>query len=173
MSVAEKVADGWNGFLGRIRHRDALGVTSGTSGDFSALEGRRHALVVTFRRSGEAVPTPVWAGVDGGKVYFRSEKRVGKIKRIRANPRVVVAPCDGRGKPLGEAVEGRARILPAAEEARAEAAIQSNFGLGRRMYEGVAMNVGPEGVYVEITPAGEAELVAGRRAQTTRVEGGT
>jgi uncharacterized protein len=112
--------------------------------------------VVTFRRSGEPVPTPVWAGVADGNVYFRSEKRVGKVKRIRSTPRVLVAPCDSRGKPLGEAVEGRARILPVAEEERAEAAIQSNFGLGRRMYEGVAMNLGPEGVYVEIEPAGSA-----------------
>ena len=108
--------------------------------------------MVTFRRSGEAVPTPVWAGLADGRLYFRSEKRVGKIKRIRANPRVLVAPCDSRGKPLGEAVEGRARILPPSEEPTAEAAIQSNFGLGRRMYEGVAMNLGPEGVYVEVTP---------------------
>jgi hypothetical protein len=34
----------------------------------------------------------------------------------------------------------------------AERAIQSNFGLGRRMYEGVAMSVGPEGVYIEVEP---------------------
>ena len=156
MTVAERVADGWNGFLGRIRHPDALGVTSGVSGDFAALEGRKHCLVVTFRRSGEAVPTPVWAGLAAGKLYFRSEKRVGKIQRIRTNPRVLVAPCDSRGKPLGKAIEGSARILPAAEEPTAEAAIQSNFGLGRRMYEGVAMNLGPKGVYVEVSPAGRS-----------------
>ena len=70
---------------------------------------------------------------------------------------MLVAPCDSRGRPLGEAVEGKARILPAGEESRAESAIQSNFGLGRRMYEGVAMNLGPEGVYVEVTPAGRTE----------------
>jgi uncharacterized protein len=156
LSVAEKVANAWNGFLGRIRHPDALGVTSGASGDFGALEGHKHCLVVTFRRSGEAVPTPVWAGLADGRVYFRSEKRVGKIKRIRATPRVLVAPCDSRGKPLGEAIEGHARILPAGEEDRAEAAIQSNFGLGRRVYEGVAINLGPEGVYVEVTANGPA-----------------
>jgi uncharacterized protein len=132
-------------------------VTDGSSGDFGALDGQKHCLVVTFRRSGEAVPTPVWAGLADGRLYFRSEKRVGKIKRIRATPRVLVAPCDSRGKPLGEAVEGKARILPAGEEPRAESAIQSNFGLGRRMYERVAMNLGPEGVYVEVTPAGPTE----------------
>ena len=157
MSVAEKVADGWNGFLGRIRHPEAGRVTSGASGDFGALEGRKHALVVTFKRSGEAVPTPVWAGVAGGRLYFRSEKRVGKIKRIRANSRVLVASCDSRGKPKGPAAEGRARILAPAEGAAAEQAIQSNFGLGRRMYEGVAMNLGPEGVYVEVEPTATTE----------------
>ena len=155
MSVGEKVTDGWNGCLNRIRHPAAKRVTTAEVGNFGELEGRKYCLVVTFRRSGETVPTPVWAGVADGKLYFRSEKRVGKIKRICANPRVLVAPCSSRGKPLGDAVEGRGRILPADEEPRAEAAIQSNFGLGRRMYEGVAMNLGPEGVYVEVSPAAD------------------
>ena len=98
------------------------------------------------------MPTPVWFGLENGLVYFRSEKRAGKIKRISANPQVLVAPCDNRGKPLGPAAEGRARVLPAEAEQSAEQAIQSNFGLGRRLYEGVAMNLGPEGVYVEVMP---------------------
>ena len=152
MTVAEKVADGWNGFLGRIRHPQASEVTSAGTTGFDHLAGRKHCLLVTFRRSGEAVPTPVWFGLDDGKVYARSEARVGKVKRIRANPHVLVAPCDNRGKPLGPAAEGMARILPAEAEDDAERAIQSNFGLGRRLYEGVAMNVGPDGVYLEVTP---------------------
>jgi len=152
MSVAERVADGFNAFVGRIRHPEANEVTEATTTGFGHLEGHKHCLLVTFRRSGEPVPTPVWFGIDAGKVYARSEARLGKVKRIRANPRVLAAPCDNRGKPKGPAAEGRARILPPGEEERAERAIQSNFGLGRRMYEGVAMNVGPEGVYVEVTP---------------------
>ncbi len=153
MTVAERVADGWNGFLGRIRHPAASDVTDASTSGFGHLDGYKHCLLVTFRRSGEPVPTPVWFGMDAGKVYARSEERVGKVKRIRANPRVLVAPCDNRGKPLGPAAEGTARILPPDHEEAAERAIQSNFGLGRRMYEGVAMNVGPEGVYLEVTPA--------------------
>ena len=152
MSFAEKVSDGWNGFLGRIRHRSASEVTEAETTGFEHLESHKHCLLVTFRRSGDAVPTPVWFGLSGDKVYARSEERAGKVKRIRANPRVLVAPCDSRGKPLGPAAEGRARILSAADEELAERAIQANFGLGRKMYEGVAMNVGPEGVYIEVTP---------------------
>ena len=152
MSVAERFADGWNGFLGRIRHPEANEVTEASTTGFGHLDGHKHCLLVTFRRSGEPVPTPVWFGMDGGKVYARSEARVGKVKRIRANPRVLVAPCDNRGRPKGPAAEGRARILSPEDEDPAERAIQSNFGLGRRMYEGVAMNLGPEGVYIEVTP---------------------
>ena len=152
MSAAERVSDAWNGILGRIRHPSASEVTAPQAKGFGHLHGK-HCLVVSFRRSGDPVPTPVWFGIEGGKVYFRSEERVGKVKRIRANPRVLVAPCDSRGKPLGPASEGRARILPPEEESAAEAAIQGNFGAGRKLYEGVAMSVGPAGVYVEVTPA--------------------
>ena len=151
MTLAERVSDGWNAFLGRIRHPTARDVTATQTHGFGHLSGK-HCLVVSFRRSGDPVPTPVWFGREGERLYFRSEERVGKVKRIRANSRVLVAPCDSRGKPLGPAAEGRARVLPASDEDRAEAAIQANFGLGRRMYEGVAMNLGPKGVYVEVEP---------------------
>jgi uncharacterized protein len=152
MSAAEWFSDRWNGLLGRIRHPSAGEVTAPEAEGFDHLGGHKHCLVVTFRRSGESVPTPVWFGLEGGRVYFRSEERVGKVKRIRANPRALIAPCDGRGKPLGPAAEGRARILAHEDEAAAEKAIQANFGMGRKVYEGIAMNMGPEGVYVEVSP---------------------
>jgi PPOX class probable F420-dependent enzyme len=152
MTVAERVADGWNGLMGRIRHPSASEVTEPSTSGFGHLEGHKHCLLVTFRRSGEPVPTPVWFGFDGGRICARSEERLGKVKRIRANPRVLVAPCDSRGKPLGPAAEGTARVLPTEAEEDAERAIQSNFGVGRKLYEGVAMNLGPEGVYLEVTP---------------------
>jgi PPOX class probable F420-dependent enzyme len=153
MSVAEKIADGWNGFLGRIRHPQASEVREAETQGLGRLQGHKYCLLVTFRRTGEAVPTPVWFGLDGDRLFARSEARVGKVKRIRANPRVLVAPCDSRGKPLGPAAEGRARIIPPEEEQAAERAIQANFGVGRKLYEGVAMSVGPEGVYLEVIPA--------------------
>jgi PPOX class probable F420-dependent enzyme len=151
MTVAERVADGWNGLLGRVRHPRASEVTEANASGLQHLQGHKYCLLVTFRRSGEPVPTPVWFGLDGDRLYARSEERVGKVKRIRSNPRVLVAPCDARGKPLGPAAEAQARIVSAAEEERAERAIQSNFGIGRRVYEGVAMNLGPQGVYLEVT----------------------
>ena len=152
MSGAERISDGWNRFMGRIRSPKALEVTEATTSGLGHLRGHKYCLLVTFRRSGEPVPTPVWFGLDGERLYARSERRVGKVKRIAADPRVLVAPCDSRGKPLGPAAEGRARLLSEADEEVAERAIQANFGVGRKLYEGVAMNLGPEGVYLEVTP---------------------
>jgi PPOX class probable F420-dependent enzyme len=152
MSVAERVADVWNRFLGSIRDPAAEDLKAGSRRDFEQFRGHKHCLIVSYRRSGSPVPTPVWFGLADGKLYFRSEERVGKIRRIRANDTVLVCPCDNRGKPLGDGVEAFARVLSPAEEERAETAIQSNFGLGRRAYETLAMKLGPTGVYVEVAP---------------------
>jgi hypothetical protein len=42
----------------RVRAEDAV------DGDFEALRGHKYAVVVTFRRSGEPVPSPVWLALD-------------------------------------------------------------------------------------------------------------
>src|SRR5262249_47660885 len=119
----------------RIRDRSASEVTSGVPGSFEALRGSKYALVVTFKRNGEAVPTPTWFGLgDDGNVYTHTFADSWKVKRIGRDPRVLIAPCDPRGKPLGPAIVGRACILPASEWGRAESAIAANYGLGRRLY---------------------------------------
>jgi uncharacterized protein len=153
MTVAERIASASTRFYLRVRHPQAWQVESERTGSFESLRGHKYALLHTFQKSGEAVPTPVWFGLDGGKLYFRSYADAVKLRRIRANPRVLVGPCDARGKPKGPLVEGEARILSGPlEEERAERAVQSNYGLFRRVYEsGFAMRV--EGTYVEVSPA--------------------
>jgi PPOX class probable F420-dependent enzyme len=109
-------------------------------------------VVTTFKRSGEPVPTPLWFGLAGGKAFFRTYADAAKLKRIRNNPRVLIGPCDPRGKPKGEMVEARARIVSEDEKPEAERAVQSNYGLFRRLYKaGFSGRV--EDSYVEVTPA--------------------
>ena len=71
-------------------------------------------------------------------------------------PRVRVAPCTLRGKPLGAPAEGRAGVLEAHESERAERAIAANYGLFRKLYEGVGSRLSIELLYVEIEPASAA-----------------
>jgi uncharacterized protein len=118
---------------------------------FEHLRGHKYCLLVTYRRSGEPVPTPVWFGLRDGKLYVRSEADGAKVKRVRNDPRVRVAPCTVRGKPLGPPAEGQARVLElASAEERAETALQANYGLGRKVYEGT---LGAVAAYLEITPS--------------------
>ncbi len=72
--------------------------------------------VTTFKRDGTAGPTPVWCAGKNGSLLVFSEADSGKVKRIRHDPHVTVAPCSFRGKPRGPAVEADATVADDTEE---------------------------------------------------------
>ena len=115
------------------------------------LERHRHCAVVSYKRDGSAVSTPVWFGLSGGRLYFRTLEDSYKLRRIARRADVLVAPCNARGEPAGPPVAGRARILPPAEEEVAERAIQANFGLGRRAYKRAIVDAPAR--YIEVVPS--------------------
>jgi len=85
--------------------------------------------LVTFRKTGVGVKTPVWFALDGNRLVMYTLGTSGKVKRIRNNPRVQVGPSDARGTPLGASVEAQARFLLGEEAARAEKLIGKKYGL--------------------------------------------
>lgn len=138
----------------RIRDRRASEVTFGVAGTFEGLRGHKYALVVTFKRSGEAVPTATWFGLGaGGELYLQTFADSWKVKRIGANPLALVAPCTQRGRPLGPAIQSRGRVLPTADWERAERAIEANYGLGRKLFMAPSRGRTDGITYLEITPA--------------------
>jgi PPOX class probable F420-dependent enzyme len=145
-----------NGVYHRIRHRSARSVADEprTVRGFDHLRHHRYCVLVSYKRNGEPVPTPVWFGLGDGNLYVRSEADVAKVRRIRNDSRVRVAPSTVRGRPLGPPAEGHARLLDAAaDQQRAEAALRANYGLGRRVYERVGSAFAIDTVYLEIAPA--------------------
>ena len=96
---------------------------------FAVLKKNQFINLTTFRKTGAAVPTPVWFAEVGGKLYGTTSPQAGKLKRIRNNPKVTVAPCTVGGKPLGEAIEAVARILPPEEFPLANNALKRKYGL--------------------------------------------
>ncbi|HEU5209096.1 MAG TPA: PPOX class F420-dependent oxidoreductase [Longimicrobiales bacterium] len=139
MALKHRLADASYWFYGRARHKAAFesAAQPGTASDFAGLRGHKYALLVTFRKDGTAVPTPVWfALLDDRRLVASTEQRTAKVRRIRRDPRVRVFPCDPRGKPLGPGAEGTARILEKAEDCqRAETALDRHYGRTRRIYE--------------------------------------
>jgi PPOX class probable F420-dependent enzyme len=121
---------------------------------FDALRGHKYCLLVTYRRSGEPVPTPVWFGLDeAGRLYVRTGAGAAKVKRVRADPRALVGPANARGRPQGPLAEGSARVIEGAEREHAERALRRNYGLGRRIYEAVLGGRGEDTAYLEVTPS--------------------
>ena len=72
---------------------------------------------------------------------------MGKVKRIRNNPQVKVAPCSIRGKITGPEFPATARILPPQESVRVRQAIKSKYWLARIPF--LWRNTD---TYIEITP---------------------
>ena len=65
-----------------------------------ALGDEKYIAFTTFRRSGEAVSTPTWVvPLSDGRIGFWTAMGSGKTKRLRHDPRVMVRPCDVRGRP--------------------------------------------------------------------------
>lgn len=82
------------------------------------LADAEYFSLATFRRNGNAVPTPVWFAAAGSTFYVFSAPDAGKVKRIRLTSRARVAVCDVRGKLLGEWIEAKARLVSDAGEIR-------------------------------------------------------
>ncbi len=77
----------------------------------SAFAHQSTALLTTFRRDGTPVGTAVHVAVEGDHAYFRTWHSTAKLKRIRHNPIVEIAPSTVGGHATGPAVRARARIL--------------------------------------------------------------
>src|SRR3954468_4072520 len=137
--IQRRLADVTYRVYDRVRSEDAFdsAASAGTATGFAAMHGRRYALLVTFRRDGTPVPTPVWfALLDERRLVIHTEERTGKVRRLRRDPRARVFPCGPRGQPLGPGVDGTARILTdPAECERAEAALHRHYGRMRRAYD--------------------------------------
>ena len=71
----------------------------------------RYVSLATYRRSGEAVLTPVWLARHDHRFYLFSASGAGKIKRIRANPGVRLAACTSTGEVTSDWLEAEARVF--------------------------------------------------------------
>lgn len=91
----------------------------------------KYISVETFRKTGVGVRTPVWFAANPGEpdlFYLYSEAESGKVKRIRNNPHVRVAPCDMRGNLKGAWVDGQARICSDGEFEKGQELLRKKYG---------------------------------------------
>lgn len=120
---------------------------------FSVLHRHQYANLFTFRKSGDAVKTPVWFALRDGKAYVMTTMDSGKIKRIRNNGRVLIGPSDRGGRPLGPTVEARARVLAPEEVAVAKDALDEKYGLMKAVFDFFMTVSNVQRAWIEIEPA--------------------
>jgi len=95
------------------------------------IRGQSYISLTTFRKSGIGVPTPVWFGEKDGKMYVMARPDSGKVKRIRNNPQVRIAPSTIRGRVTGPEFSAKARILPQSAWADARKLINQKYWMAR------------------------------------------
>jgi len=122
--------------------------------DSPALAKETYINLESFKKDGGGVKTPVWcAGLDG-KIVVLTDGTSYKVKRIRRNPKVRVAPCDMRGEVRGPWVEGECQVIedPAHAE-RAHRALRDKYGWLFRLTDAASRLAGRIGrrAYLEIT----------------------
>jgi PPOX class probable F420-dependent enzyme len=95
---------------------------------FAYLYSYEFVLLTTFRKNGLGVPTAMWFAHEHSKLYMVTGHTTGKIKRIRKNEHVLLAPCDLMGNILGPQIEAYARELPVPYHVHANALLASKYG---------------------------------------------
>src|SRR3954454_5664699 len=76
----------------------------------------RYLSVTSFKRDGTGVATPVWFVSDGERLFALTDLHSWKIRRVRRNPLVLVAPCRANGKLQAEPLPAHAEVLTAEAE---------------------------------------------------------
>lgn len=84
----------------------------------STLGQETYVSLETFRKNGEGVKTPVWIAQDGAddRLYIYTNRTSWKVKRIRRDPKVRLAPCTAAGRVTGDWQEAEARMLDGGDE---------------------------------------------------------
>ena len=79
---------------------------------FAAMGDERFISLTTFRKTGDAVSTPVWIARDGDDLVVTTPATSGKVKRLRNSGRVEMRVCDrmGRVKESAPVIYGTAEI---------------------------------------------------------------
>ncbi len=103
-----------------------------------AISDEKYVSLVTFRKDGTPVASPVWiVALADGSAGFTTEDGSGKVKRIRNNSRVTLQACSVRGavKDGSPVVEATAEVLVGADAAPVRAAIGGKYSLMTKLFK--------------------------------------
>jgi PPOX class probable F420-dependent enzyme len=89
--------------------------------------GGRYLSLISYRRDGVPVATPVWFVEENGRLLVQTDAASGKVRRIRQNPSVRIALCAASGRLLGPQVSATAMLLEPSATSRVERLIRQKY----------------------------------------------
>jgi len=122
--------------------------------------------LITFRKDGRGVHTTVLAASRDGMLLIRTHHTAGKLKRLRHNAAVEMVPLDARGRPVGRAQRGTARILPDDETAGSLRLLHRRHPIAGVMGTWVRHLRGMHDVFIQVNPD-QDEAVATTRGTSS------
>ena len=91
--------------------------------------------------------------VEGTRAFVRTFDTAWKLKRVRNDPAVEIAPSTARGKPTGPAIRARARLLAGSEAERASQALNKKHPILHGVLVPLVHRLrGNKAVHIELTP---------------------
>ena len=116
---------------------------------------KKYLNLETFRKSGESMQTPVWFVQAGETIYVHTVANSGKVKRIRNNGRVNIAPCKMDGKLIGSWVPAQAREITDTEVSIvADRLLDKKYGLLKKIFSNRRASKGVQDIILEIKISG-------------------
>jgi len=99
------------------------------------FKNQNYINLETFRKNGEGVKTPVWFVQEGEILFVRTEADSGKVKRLRNNPKVRVAPCTATGELHGDWVDATAVMVDGDETDKVNRLLNKKYGLFKLFFD--------------------------------------
>jgi uncharacterized protein len=101
----------------------------------ASLADAQYISLRTFKKNGESVDTALWFAIDHDKIYAYSDAQSWKVRRMRNNSKVEVAPCSMKGVATGEFVPATAVVLPDDQIKYVHGLLNSKYTWKKRLME--------------------------------------
>ena len=117
-----------------------------------SFDGKKYVSVATYRKNGEKVPTPTWFVLGQNHLYVWTEAESGKVRRLRRNPKLAIAPCKMSGSLIGPYLDAVATIAPDDSRADLQMAFKKKYGLTLALSRLFSRSRAAKRVFLDISP---------------------
>ena len=127
------------------------------SGLTATIGEAQYISLMTYRKDGTGVPTPVWVAHRGNFLFVWTQADSGKAERMMRDPVVQIAVCTVSGKLKSGYIPATARIIDGGGEAMVRELMLAKYGwkLKFLIWQQKVRKKSIAHVGVQITPGGD------------------